>query len=202
MKRPEKLETGSFTIWTIGHSTRSIAKFLDILSRHGIEAIVDVRRLPASRRNPQYDSAALREALEAQGVDYLWLPALGGRRTPVPDSPNTRWRNAAFRGYADHMETQEFADGLAAMLETASGLRTAILCAEAVWWRCHRALLADAVSSLGIAVLHILDESKAVAHPYTAAARIVDGELTYTPGESDAEELPIFDDEGEAEEES
>lgn len=197
MKAEGKRETGGMTVWTIGHSTRSIDKFLDILSRHGIEAIIDVRRLPASRRNPQYNSDALREALDARGIEYTWLPSLGGRRTPAPDSPNTRWRNAAFRGYADHMETKEFADGLEAILDTASGLRSAILCAEAVWWRCHRALLADALSSLGIAVMHILDESKAVAHPFTAAARIVDGELTYAPGESGAEELPLFDEEEE-----
>lgn len=198
MNELAKREAGSLTVWTIGHSTRSIEKFLDILSHHGIEAVIDVRRSPVARRNPQYSGAALREALEANEIDYLWLPSLGGRRAPSPDSPNTRWRNPAFRGYADHMETQEFADGFAALLDAATRLRSAILCAETVWWRCHRALLADALSALGVAVIHILDESKAVAHPYTAAARIVNGELTYAPGESDADDLPLLEEEEEA----
>jgi uncharacterized protein (DUF488 family) len=193
-----KREAGSLTVWTIGHSTRSIDKFLDILSLHGIEAIIDVRRLPSSRHNPQYSGSALSATLESKGIEYVWLPSLGGRRTPAPDSPNTRWRNAAFRGYADHMATSEFADGFATLIETATRLRSALLCAEAVWWRCHRSLLADALSALGVAVLHILDESKAVAHPYTAAARIVNGELSYAPGESADDGPPPFEEEEEA----
>jgi uncharacterized protein (DUF488 family) len=198
MNELAKREAGSLTVWTIGHSTRSIEKFLEVLSRHGIEAVIDVRRSPMARRNPQYSGAALREALEANEIEYQWLPSLGGRRTPSPDSRNTRWRNPAFRGYADHMETQEFADGLTTLLDTATRLRSAVLCAEAVWWRCHRALLADALSALNVAVMHILDESKAVAHPFTAAARIVDGELTYAPDDSDAGDLPLFEEEEEA----
>lgn len=167
------------TVWTIGHSTRPLQAFLDLLARHGIQALADVRRFPGSRRHPQFAQDALSASLEAEGITYRWLPALGGRRRPRPDSRNTAWRNASFRGYADHLESEEFSRGLEELLELSGGLRTTLMCAEAPWWRCHRALIADVLRSRGIEVVHILDERNSVRHPCTSAARIVDGRLTY-----------------------
>jgi uncharacterized protein (DUF488 family) len=167
------------TIWTIGHSTRALEEFLGLLAKFRIEALVDVRSFPGSRRYPQYGKDALSATLSARSIEYRWLPALGGRRRALPDSPNTAWRNAAFRGYADHMDTPEFAEGLQRLLEVASGARTAIMCAEALWWRCHRSLISDALCVGGIEVLHIIDAQHETVHPMTAAARIVQGELSY-----------------------
>lgn len=167
------------TIWTIGHSTRPLDVFLALLAKNGIEGIADVRRFPASRRQPQYASAALAQALAEQGLAYRWYEALGGRRRARPDSPNIAWRNASFRGYADYMESAEFADSLRELMASCARRRTAIMCAEALWWRCHRALIADALRSRGIEVLHILDAQHVVAHPYTSAVRIVDGQPSY-----------------------
>jgi uncharacterized protein (DUF488 family) len=167
------------TIWTVGHSTRSIEEFLQVLDAHRIEAIADVRRFPGSRKHPHFGREALEATLAAHRIAYLWLPELGGRRQPSPQSPNTAWRNAAFRGYADHMASEEFVRGMAKLLELAAGARTAILCAEAVWWRCHRALISDALCARGITVLHISDARHTVPHPLTAPARIVDGRLSY-----------------------
>jgi len=183
------------TIWTIGHSTRPIVDFIDLLKINDVETIADVRRFPGSRRYPQYNEAALRQTLANAGVGYAWLPSLGGRRRPAPDSPNDVWRNAAFRGYADHIATEEFASGLFDLLMIAEGSRTAIMCSEAVWWRCHRSLIADVLCSIGISVLHILDGAKTSAHPYTSAARIVDGELTYSSS-SLIENPDLFDTSG------
>ena len=175
--QPER--TPSLTIWTIGHSTRPLDAFLQLLSRYQLEAVADVRRFPGSRRQPQYASVALRTALAGQKIAYQWLPALGGRRRPLPDSPNTAWRNAAFRGYADHIGSAEFAQGLAELLEFSVHHRTTIMCAEALWWRCHRALIADVLCIRGIEVVHILNAKHAVVHSYTSAARIVRGHLSY-----------------------
>lgn len=138
-----------------------------------------MRRFPGSRRFPQYGRDALEASLACGDIAYRWLPALGGRRKPLPDSQNTGWRNASFRGYADYMGTPEFHAGLEELLDFASRSRTAILCAEAPWWRCHRALVADALRARGVDVLHILDGERAVPHPGTAPARIVDGRLSY-----------------------
>lgn len=151
-----------------------------MLAQHRIEAIADVRRFPGSRRQPQYASTALRRTLDECGIGYHWLGALGGRRRPVENSPNTAWRNPSFRGYADHIASAEFAAGLEQLLELAGRLRTALMCAEAVWWRCHRALIADVLRARGVEVIHILDAKHAIEHPYTSPARIVDGQLTYT----------------------
>ncbi len=168
------------TIWTIGHSTRPIADFIGLLRINGVETVADVRRFPSSRSYPQYNQIALRDVLAGEGIDYLWLPSLGGRRRPLPDSPNDAWRNDAFRGYADHIATEEFASGLFGLLGVAQGLRTAIMCSEAVWWRCHRSIIADVLCSIGIRVLHIMGAGKTTVHPYTAPARIVNGQLTYS----------------------
>jgi uncharacterized protein (DUF488 family) len=171
------------TVWIIGHSTRPMKTLLALLAHYQVEAVVDVRRFPGSRRQPQYAQAALCSALAERGIAYYWIAALGGRRRPRPDSPNFAWRNASFRGYADHIASAEFADGQNQLLEVAAHLRTAIMCAEAVWWRCHRALIADALCVQGIRVVHIIDETHAVVHPYTSPARIVQGRLSYVPAE-------------------
>jgi uncharacterized protein (DUF488 family) len=166
-------------IWTIGHSTRPLAEFLNILAGPRIESIVDVRRFPGSRTYPQYGRAALETALASHAIQYHWLPALGGRRRGLPDSSNTAWRNTAFRGYADYMSSREFTLGLAELVELACTARTTIMCAEALWWRCHRSMIADALCVRGIRVVHILDAQHSVLHPMTSPARIVGGELSY-----------------------
>jgi uncharacterized protein (DUF488 family) len=170
-------------VWTIGHSTRGLDELIALLEAHRIEAVADVRRYPGSRRHPQFGTAALERALAARGLDYLWLPLLGGRRRPRPDSANTGWRNASFRGYADYMETEPFAEGLTALVALAAAERTAVMCAEALWWRCHRALIADVLRSEGFPVLHIVSATSTVAHPYTSVARIRGGRLRYPPAD-------------------
>jgi uncharacterized protein (DUF488 family) len=166
-------------VWTVGHSTRSGEEFIQILRAHGIEVLVDVRTFPGSRRYPQFNREALSETLKESGIEYRHEPRLGGRRKARPDSRNSAWRNEQFRGYADHMETEEFKNGVRELLELASSKRVAIMCAEAVWWRCHRSLISDYLKAEGHEVVHILDEKKTEEHPYTSAARIVDGELSY-----------------------
>ena len=167
------------TVWTIGHSTRPLDAFLSLLALHRVQAIADVRRFPGSKRQPQYSQHAISASLAGNDIVYRWLPALGGRRRPRPDSPNTAWRNASFRGYADYIGTAQFDDGLRELLELCGESRTALMCAEAVWWRCHRALIADVLRARGIKVLHILDADQCVEHPYTSPARILDGRLSY-----------------------
>jgi uncharacterized protein (DUF488 family) len=169
----------AITIWTVGHSTRSIEEFNHILNTHEIKTLVDVRTFPGSRRYPQFNKEALSNSLESIGIQYVHLHELGGRRKARADSKNTAWNNAGFRGYADHMETAEFEKGIAALLELARKSRTAVMCAEAVWWRCHRSLISDYLKADGVGVIHIIDEKKSEEHPYTSAARIVDGELFY-----------------------
>jgi uncharacterized protein (DUF488 family) len=173
------------TIWTIGHSTRPLEPFLGLLAHYQIQAVADVRRFPGSRRQPQYAQQPLRSALAGHGIDYHWIEALGGRRRPRPDSPNFVWRNASFRGYADYIAGKEFAEGLNQLLEIAGRLRTSMMCAEAVWWRCHRALIADVLCVRGIKVVHIIDETHTVVHPYTSPARMVQGRLSYVPTEGE-----------------
>ena len=167
------------TIWTIGHSTRPIVEFLDLLDEYLIEAIVDVRRFPSSRKYPQYGTEALAQTLAEHANSYQWIEPLGGRRPTSPDSLNTAWRNRSFRGYADYMASPEFAQGLTQLIELARDARTAIMCAEAVWWRCHRSMIADALCVQGIEVMHILDAKHEVLHPMTSPARIVRGRLSY-----------------------
>lgn len=167
-------------IWTIGHSTRSIDDFISLLEESGIKLLADVRSWPGSKRYPQFNKEALAESLNPHGIRYEHLPELGGRRKPKPDSRNTAWRNASFRGYADHMETEEFRKGVERLLVLACEAGpAAIMCAEAVWWRCHRSLISDYLKSRGIEVRHILDANKTELHPFTSAARIVNGKLSY-----------------------
>ncbi|MGI9066274.1 MAG: DUF488 domain-containing protein [Pyrinomonadaceae bacterium] len=172
------MENG-LSIWTLGHSTRSPEEFDELLLAHNIEVLVDVRSFPGSRRYPHFNKPELSRQLDSIGLTYLHLPALGGRRRPSPDSKNTAWKNSSFRAYADHMESEEFGHGIEALLELAQTKRTAVMCAEALWWRCHRSLIADYLKANGVEVIHILDAVKTEAHPYTSAARIVDGQLSY-----------------------
>ncbi len=167
-------------IWTIGHSTRDLITFEALLIENGIKGIADVRMFPGSRRYPQFGKDALRDALNKAGILYAHFPELGGRRKVKSDSKNTAWRNQAFRGYADYMETTEFQVGIDRLLELAARIGpSAIMCAEAVWWRCHRALISDYLKVGGIEVIHIMDRNKTEPHPYTSAAQIVDGRLSY-----------------------
>ena len=166
-------------VWTIGHSTRSAVEFSDILLAYKLEVLVDVRSFPGSRRYPQFNKEVLAESLGKIGITYRHLPSLGGRRKPNVDSKNSAWKNASFRAYADHMESNEFKQGISELVELAGSNRTAVMCAEAVWWRCHRSLIADYLKALGSSVWHILDATHIQLHPYTAVARIVDGELSY-----------------------
>lgn len=178
----------ALTVWTIGHSTHSADTFLAILRAHSIEAIADVRRFPGSRRHPHFGAEALQALLAAAGIDYHGFPDLGGRRTPRPDSPNTAWRNAAFRGYADYMETPVFDGAMRKLQRLAVERRTAVMCAEAPWWHCHRALISDYLKVFGMDVLHIANVSSASLHPFTTAAHVVDGRLRYRAPQSE----PLF----------
>lgn len=168
-------------IFTIGHADRPSHDFIELLQRNGISLLVDIRRHPGSRHAPQFSQEPLRLALAEAGIGYLHLEALGGRRRAMPNSPNTAWRNASFRGYADYMETAEFQNGLRELVELARSQRVAIMCAETVWWRCHRALVADALTAQGWQVWHIMDGGPPSPHHFTAPARVVDGVLTYWP---------------------
>src|SRR5262245_26453250 len=142
------------SIWTIGHSTLSVEEFLGVLSSFQIELLVDVRSFPGSRRYPHFNKENLGVSLSAAGIDYAHMPELGGRRKNRPDSQNIAWRNDSFRGYADYMETQAFAEGIDRLLDLARARRTVIMCAEAVWWRCHRSLIADHLKATGVTVTH------------------------------------------------
>ena len=168
-------------IWTIGHSTRTIDEFISLLQANQIRSLADVRTLPGSRRYPQFNKETLADSLSKVGIRYEHFPDLGGRRRPRDDSHNLAWRNASFRGYADYMETEEFHKGTKRLLQLAADAgSTAMMCAEAVWWRCHRSLISDYLKAGGIEVMHILDANKTEPHPYTSAARIVNGKLNYT----------------------
>ena len=172
-------------IWTIGHSTRTIDEFVAALETHGIKLVADVRSLPGSKRYPQFNKEALAQSLGERGIRYEHFPELGGRRKAKKNSHNTAWRNASFRGYADYMKTEEFREGAERLVNLANNVGpTAIMCAEVVWWRCHRALISDYLKAHGIEVMHIIDASKTQPHPFTSAAHIVEGSLSYA-GERD-----------------
>ena len=167
------------TLWTVGHSTHPIDEFIEILHSHGVTRIADVRRFPGSRKFPQFNPAELVPSLAAAGIAYTPMPSLGGRRKPLPDTPHAAWRNEAFRGYADYMDTPEFAAAADELAAVAREDRVAVMCAEGVWWRCHRSMIADYFKSFGWEVLHIMAIGEAKEHPYTPVARIVDGKLDY-----------------------
>jgi uncharacterized protein (DUF488 family) len=167
-------------ICTIGHSTRNIDDFIALLKENGIELVADVRMFPGSKRYPQFGRDALTNSLGQAGIRYEHFPELGGRRKTKPDSKNMAWRNESFRGYADYMETEDFRKGIARLVDLAEKIgATAIICAEAVWWRCHRSLISDYLKVRGFEVLHIFDHNKVEEHPFTSAAKIVNGELSY-----------------------
>jgi len=180
---------------TVGHSTHPIDEFLGILRAHGILQLVDVRTIPKSRRNPQFSRENLASSLQMAGVQYDHLPGLGGLRHPRKDSVNTGWRNASFRGYADHMQTREFAQSLDHLLELASRASTVAMCAEAVPWRCHRSLIADALTARGIQVVDILTATKSQPHVMTPFAQVEGGQVIYpSPANAPASslDLPLF----------
>jgi uncharacterized protein (DUF488 family) len=167
------------TLWTIGHSTRTLAEFLELLKANGIEALADVRRFPGSRKYPHFNEAELQASLAESGIEYAPFKQLGGRRRPRADSVNTVWRNESFRGYADYMETPEFKVAILYLLGLTRRKRTAIMCSEAVWWRCHRALISDYLKAAGLSVRHIVSLKKNEAHRLTSAAQVANGKLFY-----------------------
>lgn len=166
-------------IWTIGHSTHPIEEFLGWLSSFTITDLADVRSLPGSNKFPQFNQEQLAKTLKENGITYHYFKNLGGRRKYNADSKNTIWRNKSFRAYADYMETPEFKEALTELKELASSKRTAVMCAEAVWWRCHRSMIADALKAKGWEVEHIMGEGKTTEHPYTQPAKIKKGQLYY-----------------------
>jgi len=180
-------EAGNRLIWTIGHSTRTIEELIGMLQSFQIRLLIDVRSYPGSRRYPQFNKEALERFFEKNNIKYVHMKDLGGRRKPNADSKNTMWRNDAFRGYADYMETDDFKKGVEKLEMLGDKYRTAFMCSEAVWWRCHRSLIADYLKSHGWKVMHIMDIGKAEEHPYTSAARIVKGMLIYHKGADDGE---------------
>ncbi len=166
-------------LWTIGHSTRPIGEFIPLLNAHGIQQLVDVRTIPRSRHNPQFNQETLSSSLKDKGLLYVHMPQLGGLRKPKKDSINTGWRNESFRGYADYMQSEAFWKALDELMADSRELRTAVMCAEAVPWRCHRSLIADALLTRDWEVRHIVSETKADQHQLTSFATVVDGLLRY-----------------------
>jgi uncharacterized protein (DUF488 family) len=173
------MKTPPRPIYTIGHSNRAIDDFLELLTANGIELVVDIRKMPKSRSNPQFEGTALQRALHGAGIHYVHEPLLGGLRRARKDSVNDGWRNASFRGFADYMDTDDFKKGLDTLLRRACETTTAIMCAEAVPWRCHRSLVADALKASGRRVLHIVSRARATPHRYTPFLRRRRGVLTY-----------------------
>jgi uncharacterized protein (DUF488 family) len=171
------------SIWTIGHSTKSLDEFIAMLRSFQIELVADIRRFPGSRRYPHFNKDVLQVSLSENNIDYVHIEKLGGRRKPLKDSHNTGWRVVAFRGYADYMETQDFIDALKDLELLGSKKRVAYMCSEAVWWSCHRALVSDYLKFKGWIVMHIMAPGKAEEHPYTKPAIIKEDKLIYKPKE-------------------
>jgi len=168
------------TIYTIGHSTRSLEEFVKMLQSFYITALVDIRHYPGSRKFPHFNKESLAASLQEVGIRYTHLEALGGRRKVQKDSKNSRWRNDSFQGYADYMETEAFEKAAAKLEAIASEQPTAYMCAEAVWWRCHRSMVSDYLKAKGWKVLHIMRTDKADEHPYTSPARVVGNHVSYS----------------------
>lgn len=166
-------------IYTIGHSTNTIEVFLEMLASFNIENLVDIRRLPGSRKFPQFDQANLQASLEKAGIRYIYAEDLGGRRKPRKDSRNTRWNNTSFKGYADYMETAEFQAAVAKLERQALDNPTAYMCSEAVWWRCHRSMVSDFLKAKGWTVMHIMAAGNACEHKYTAPATVIGHRVSY-----------------------
>ncbi|WP_411832123.1 DUF488 family protein [Pseudoxanthomonas mexicana] len=172
-------EPAAGRLWTIGHSTHPAETLIALLAAAGIEAVADVRRFPASRRLPQFNAAGLARTLAHAGIAYLPFPQLGGRRQARSDSGNLAWKEAGYRGYADYMQTDGYRHARGRLAQAARQRRTAILCAEAAWRSCHRQLIADDFKAAGWEVLHLLADGGCQPHPWSPAARIVDGRLDY-----------------------
>jgi uncharacterized protein (DUF488 family) len=170
---------GGAIVYTVGHSNRSVDEFIGLLKAHGVDTLVDIRKLPGSNKHPHFNRDELSDTLARAGIRYVHLKELGGRRRQSKDSKNTAWRNRSFQAYADHMETEEFRRGVEALLGYAAEGKVAVMCSEALWWRCHRALVADYLKSLGVSVYHIMSERSNKPHPYTSAAKVIDGKLSY-----------------------
>jgi uncharacterized protein (DUF488 family) len=177
-------------IFTVGHSTHALEELAGLLRGHGVERLADVRTAPRSRRTPQFNREELERELPARGVEYVHMGELGGWRRPAPDSPNDGWRNAAFRGYADHMAGEEFAEALGRLEELAAERSTAMMCAESLWWRCHRRLVSDALTARGWTVRHIGPDGRLTEHELTPFAR-VDGERLTYPANPTQESLDV-----------
>ena len=180
-RSPKSTDWPEGVIFTIGHSTLPIERFLGLLRTYGIERLADIRTVPRSRHNPQFNADALTEALTANGIDYAAMPTLGGLRHPRKDSPNTGWRNESFRGYADYMQTAAFAEALDKLIGMSREQRLAMMCAEAVPWRCHRSLVADALSVRGVPAIDILSNAESRPHELTRFAHVDGTRLTYPP---------------------
>ncbi len=177
------------TIFSVGHSTHPIERFLELLGGHRIVLLADVRSFPSSRRWPQFNQVAFEQSLQRAGIEYRWLKRLGGRRHGVrADSPHTAWTHPAFRSYADYMETAEFDHGLAELVDLAAASRTAYMCSEGLWWRCHRRIISDVLAVHGWDVEHILPDGKLKPHTLTPFARLVAGRIIYdgSPGAPDS----------------
>ena len=171
-------------VLTVGHSTHSLERFIELLAEHDVGVVADVRLAPGSRRMPHFGARPLAAGLEAAGIAYEHVRELGGRRKPRPDTPNTGWEVEAFRGYADHMESDEFAAGYARLEALAADRRVAVMCAEALWWRCHRRLVSDAVVARGGRVLHIGADGRLTEHVLTPFAVVDEGRLVYPAAQS------------------
>jgi uncharacterized protein (DUF488 family) len=169
------------TVCTIGHSNRSIEEFIALLKQNAIDCVLDIRTVPKSRHNPQFGQDQLPGSLAAAGIGYRYLAGLGGLRRPRPDSPNGGWRNTSFRGYADYMQTEEFAQNVDTVVALAENTRCALMCAEAVPWRCHRSLVADALLVRGIPVEEIIGPQKPRPHKLTPFAKVDGGRISYPP---------------------
>ena len=178
---PQEAQWPDEAIFTVGHSTLAIEHFLSLLHAYGIKILADIRTVPRSRHNPQFNGDALGHALKKDKIEYVPLPALGGLRHAHKDLPNTGWRNDSFRGYADYMQTKAFEEGLETLIGMSRGERTAIMCAEAVPWRCHRSLVADALSVRGIPVVEILSATSYRDHKLTPFARVEGTHISYPP---------------------
>jgi uncharacterized protein (DUF488 family) len=171
-------------VFTVGHSTLPIERFVALLQTYGVKRLVDIRGMPRSRHNPQFNDTSLAESLTARDIEYAHIRALGGLRRAHEDSPNTGWRDKGFRGYADYMQSEEFQDALETLIRMSRQERAAIMCAEATPWRCHRSLVADALTVRGIAVVEILSESSYRMHKLTPFARVEGTRITYPPGQA------------------
>ena len=177
-------DCGRCQVLTVGHSTRPVEDFIELLAAHGVTQLVDVRTVPRSRHNPQFNTETLSGRLTTAGIGYAHAPDLGGFRRAAPDSPNSGWRNLSFRGYADYMQTADFKENLVSLIELAQRDRVALMCAEAVPWRCHRSLIADALVVYGVTACEIVSPKRLQAHMLTPFARVSGHEISYPPAEA------------------